>query len=354
MDTTMYVLPGSFSPPTYGHVHLAERAAKRCPELTIVCSVNPDKAEIMFTPDEAKALFLSYSLPDNVSVITLQELLDLKVDPERLVMIRGIRNEDDLEYEKNTLWYNKTKFGVDNYFFICTHQAYSHISSTAARKAAADLDFERLAEIVSPAVVTALLEKIHGWKNLFMVVGRPGCGKSTVLKAIEQADPRNIYIDTDKFSRALAPIIIDHFGTDADLLDLAANHDEELSAVVKGRWFELLRENLLGHVGKSANIFLEVPYGLRKTKSIFRYLGGKILHIGCEDSINRQRNRTRGTAQYQVFFCQVPGLMESRLIAKNSNLDLTEIDTSGTEADSVAKAKSLSNKLNADLERSVP
>ena len=60
----LFIYPGSFDPPTYGHFHIVKKFVDiyNLP-LTIVCSENPDKQDGWFTTDEVKAMWKTYDLP---------------------------------------------------------------------------------------------------------------------------------------------------------------------------------------------------------------------------------------------------------------------------------------------------
>ena len=50
------VYPGSFDPPTNGHLDVIERAARYFDELIVAVVVNPQKREPMFTLEEREAM----------------------------------------------------------------------------------------------------------------------------------------------------------------------------------------------------------------------------------------------------------------------------------------------------------
>jgi hypothetical protein len=84
----------------------------------------------------------------------------------------------------------------------------------------------------------------------------------------------------------------------------------------------------LGQIPKRSNVFVEIPYGLEENKSIFRFIGGKILHIGCDDSeMNLQRNENRGTPNIAGFINKIPDREGAEKIAKAHGLQMMHIDT---------------------------
>lgn len=157
-----YIFPGTFSPPTCGHVDIVWQAAKIFPKITIICSQNRDKGKAYFSQNECKELWKTYNLPKKVKIFTFDELQSMKIDYSKVVMIRGIRDRNDVEYEKGIMLYNKEKFGITKFFYIFGREEYTNISSSAAREHARNLDLQALSKEVSPLVMSALLEKNQG------------------------------------------------------------------------------------------------------------------------------------------------------------------------------------------------
>jgi len=152
------ILPGSFDPPTLGHLALARKALEIFPSLIVVCSLNPNKSGQWFTPNEAKGLWHSYDLPENLDVRTIDEFSASRPDPSRILMVRGLRSAADVEEEKRTMLYNHRFCGITRFLYIFNDE-YVDVSSTKARTAARAGNAERLNRCVSPVVAAALLER---------------------------------------------------------------------------------------------------------------------------------------------------------------------------------------------------
>lgn len=191
----IYIYPGTFSPPTWGHMHIVEKAYELIKDarypITIICSVNPDKGRNWFTPEESKELWQSYMAKINDAVVaewdkkhyeeiaagdspvycpptlpirveTLEEFLKKrKSKSSNLIMIRGIRGESDLEEEKKVVLYNKKHFGISNFLYICADQEYCGISSSYVREFVSQGKFAQVQKMVSKEVFLALLEKLE-------------------------------------------------------------------------------------------------------------------------------------------------------------------------------------------------
>ena len=156
----VYIYPGTFCPPHYGHIALAKRAAKAFGEILVVCSVNPVKEEKnTFTPEECKGLWQTYDLGKNIKVTTLEEFLKKRDEKDMVVMIRGIRDNNDIIYENAVMVYNRDHYGVNHYHYIIGDKEFENFSSTAVREAAKNGDREKLNKLVNPQVAAQTLAK---------------------------------------------------------------------------------------------------------------------------------------------------------------------------------------------------
>lgn len=342
------VYPGSFTPPTYGHLKIIERAAGIFPAVTIICSTNPDKGgKRWFSEEECRAMWQHYRLPANVTVETLTTFRAKRIPAERIVMIRGVRGMPDVAEENRVMQLNREKFGVRNFFYLWAEQEYADISSSQARQAAEDYDFRYLAKAVAPGVVTELLKKVGRLKSLTVVVGKPGSGKSTFFRMVRELNSQVALINTDDFTETIKPLALEHFGSDSDLVQLAAERAEELGQVVAGVWFGCLAA-AFRQVPPDSHLFVEVPYGLQPDKSIFRFLGNRIIHVGCgEGASNRARIIERGTPEHLPFVDLIPGREESILIAREHGLAIECLDLGGSLEDTRRQAEMFSTQFEA-------
>lgn len=346
MDSS-YIFPGTFSPPTYGHLDIVRRAAAMFPEVLVICSENPEKIERRwFSPWECANMWCTYQLPKNVRVTTLDVFKACKPDLRQAVMIRGIRNEADFEHEKKVAFYNRQEFGIDKYFYLLTGSELSGVSSSAARAAAQSLRLAEFPALVSPLIVSSLLELTLTVKNVFLVVGKPGGGKSTFLKLLQQINPLNVHVSTDPFSQQLRPVISQAFPGE-DPVEVALKNPEKLKQAIGSKWLELAAEQLR-QLPDASNVFIEAAYGLMPDKSLYRFFGGKVLFVGCDDEVHRQRTAGRGTPQLLPFIDSIPGLQQSREIAEHEKLKLTEVNTAGSLEELEQKARELDAQLDEE------
>ena len=94
------VFPGSFDPPTNGHLDIIKRASSLFDDVDVVISVNPAK-QYMFSENERLEM-LKTLLKDfkNVQVHLWEGLIvNYAKEHGAKVLIRGIRSSNDFSYE---------------------------------------------------------------------------------------------------------------------------------------------------------------------------------------------------------------------------------------------------------------
>ena len=344
MKEAICIYPGSFCPPTYGHLEIVKKARAVFEKVYIICSVNPDKGQPWFTQEECKALWRGYKLPENVEVLTLAEFVALGIDPKRIVMIRGLRGECDAEDEKKVMVLNWKQYGIEKFFFIITNEKFAHVSSSAARAAAEKCDVAHLADMVAPMVVTKLLEKALNVKSVWLVVGQPGAGKSTCLRQLQTLRDDVVYINTDEFNHALKPLLQEKFG-ERDLADVAIDEPEELKRVMADRWLTILSEALRG-VRARTHVFVEIGYAMRPEFRMYRYVGGRVLYIGMENYAElEERVKARGTPEHVELIYTIPHVLKTAVICQDEKMTLETIDSDCSLAEMEAKVEKFARQL---------
>ncbi|HEX5275440.1 MAG TPA: pantetheine-phosphate adenylyltransferase [Candidatus Rubrimentiphilum sp.] len=129
------VYPGSFDPPTNGHLDVIERAARCFGELIVAVVVNPQKREPMFTLEEREAMIRDcVKNQPNVRVEHFRGLLaDYVREQQAAVIIKGLRVVSDFESEMSTALMNRALSDVDT-MFLMSDQRYSFVSSSIVKE----------------------------------------------------------------------------------------------------------------------------------------------------------------------------------------------------------------------------
>ena len=134
---TTAVFPGSFDPPTYGHLNIIERASKLFDSVDVVIAVNPEKRSL-FTANERLSMIQELTKNfDNVSVHQWEGLVvDYAKKNEANILLRGIRNSNDFAYEFDLSLMNHTLNAQIETLFIPTEQKYAIIKSSSIKELA--------------------------------------------------------------------------------------------------------------------------------------------------------------------------------------------------------------------------
>ena len=132
------ILPGSFDPPTLGHINIIERTAALFDELHVIVADNIEKKSL-FTPEERIEL-LKASLPnaDNI-VYSIHSGLTVDYAKEHgiSVMVRGVRGAGDFSYELEMAMTNKTLYPELEVLFLPTDFRYFLVRSSKIKELAA-------------------------------------------------------------------------------------------------------------------------------------------------------------------------------------------------------------------------
>ena len=140
------IYPGSFNPLHEGHIDVIEKTLRVFDKVIVARGINPDKEFNLKQDNERFAEYVSSVLFDNlphhkhhiISKVTgfvfqglFKDFIDLIKQPN--VIIKGLRNGRDLEYEKDQQYWNED-LGIEiPTFYIIADRKLAHISSSAIK-----------------------------------------------------------------------------------------------------------------------------------------------------------------------------------------------------------------------------
>lgn len=131
---TAALCPGSFDPPTNGHVDVIERCLGVFDRVVVAVVRNPSK-DSMFTAEE-RVEMIRQEFGDRVELEAFDGLL---VDFARTmgvdVIVKGLRAVGDFDYELQMAQMNRTLTGVET-VFLPTNPEWSYLSSSLVREVA--------------------------------------------------------------------------------------------------------------------------------------------------------------------------------------------------------------------------
>lgn len=162
------MLPGSFDPPTNGHLNLIERAAVLYDTLYVVVADNVQK-RALFSAEERMEMLKNLLHPiQNIIVCSWQGLIvDFAKKHNVGVMVRGVRALVDFGYEFELAMTNKQLCPELEVLFLPTDPNYFLLRSSAIKEIA------QFGGDISPMVPVLVAEKLR--EKLMVIKGN---GKS--------------------------------------------------------------------------------------------------------------------------------------------------------------------------------
>ncbi len=137
MKRVIAIYPGTFDPPTNGHLDLIHRGAKIFDELIVAILQNPDKTPLFSLEERLEMLRECIKSESNVTVDTFTGLLvDYAARKKAKAVLRGIRAVSDYEYELQMALMNRKLDPRLETIFMMPAEAYSYLSSRLVREIA--------------------------------------------------------------------------------------------------------------------------------------------------------------------------------------------------------------------------
>ena len=124
------IYPGTFDPPTNGHIDLIQRGAKLFEHLIVAILVNPTKDPLFTVEERVEMLKESTAGLSNVSVATFDGLtVEFARQQGASAVLRGIRAISDYEYEFQMALMNRRLAPEIETVFLQPAGRYSFVSS---------------------------------------------------------------------------------------------------------------------------------------------------------------------------------------------------------------------------------
>jgi pantetheine-phosphate adenylyltransferase len=127
--------PGTFDPPTNGHVDLIQRGARMFDHLTVAVLNNPGKNPLFTVAERVEMLEEATRTLHNVSVAMFNGLMvEFARQQGASAVLRGIRAISDYEYELQMALMNRRLRPEIETVFMMANEAYSFISSRLVKE----------------------------------------------------------------------------------------------------------------------------------------------------------------------------------------------------------------------------
>ncbi|HWS50151.1 MAG TPA: pantetheine-phosphate adenylyltransferase [Microbacterium sp.] len=140
MSSRIAVVPGSFDPPTLGHLDVIRRAAKLYDELHVLVVHNPGKEAML--PIAQRLSLLEQSIAEDgmegdivVGSWSMGLLVDYARDVGAGVLVKGIRSQVDVAYESPMAIVNRHLADIETVFLL-PDPSHAMVSSSLVRQVA--------------------------------------------------------------------------------------------------------------------------------------------------------------------------------------------------------------------------
>jgi pantetheine-phosphate adenylyltransferase len=155
------VCPGSFDPPTNGHLDIVERAAGLADRVTVAVGVDTTKKPVFGAEERVEILrqVIAERGLDSVETVAFSGLLVhfcQRIGADAI--IKGVRAVSDFDYELGMAQLNRSLTGIET-VFVPTSLEVSFLSSTLVRQVAS-LGGD-VSKLVPAVVAQRLAARVH-------------------------------------------------------------------------------------------------------------------------------------------------------------------------------------------------
>jgi pantetheine-phosphate adenylyltransferase len=158
------IYPGSFDPPTNGHLDIMRRASVIFDQMEVVIADNAQKRYMFSAEERFEMITTMVAELSNVQVTIWQGLIvDLAEKIGARVIVRGVRALSDFDYEFELSLMNRVLNAKIETLFMPTDQKYSVLRSSGIKELA--LFGGDISEMVPPVVERYVKAKIKPTKR---------------------------------------------------------------------------------------------------------------------------------------------------------------------------------------------
>ena len=137
MNKGTAIYPGSFDPPTNGHLDLIQRGSKIFEELVVAILRNSEKVPMFSVSERLEMLKELTADLSNVRIDTFDGLMvEYAKSQDAICVLRGIRAISDYEYELQMALMNRKLEPTLETVFMMPADKYSYVSSRLVREVA--------------------------------------------------------------------------------------------------------------------------------------------------------------------------------------------------------------------------
>ncbi len=155
---TIALCPGSYDPPTNGHIDVVERASHYFERIIVAVIANPSKEPLFSLAERTQLLKEAFTHVSNIEVTSFDGLLvDFARERDIGVVVKGLRAVSDFEYELQMAQMNISLYPDLDTVFVAAKPAWAFLSSSLVKEVA--LHGGSVEGLVPPGVAKALQER---------------------------------------------------------------------------------------------------------------------------------------------------------------------------------------------------
>jgi len=312
------IYPGSFDPFTLGHLDIVKRASAVYTKVIVAVGVNTTKKYTLDLNTRINLIRNQVKHLINVEVTQFSGLLvDYAYENNIPFVVKGIRNFQDMDYERMLHEVGVTQQrGIDTQFFLSSPNT-NHISSTAVKELC---KHNGLLRGYVSMETKAILERELNSQYIIGVTGNIASGKSTfmqkLLNGMESASILHLDLDViarDILSTSNKPVhvelrktVMKFFGVDdgtgnidrkalGNIVFTTPAARQELDRMMWNPMLSDVRQKMFGFRG---TIILD---GALLVESQFSDLcNNRVIILDCSDDIRMHRLKARGMTDSQA------------------------------------------------------
>jgi pantetheine-phosphate adenylyltransferase len=130
-----WLYPGTFDPPTNGHMDLVHRARRLCDELIIAVAESREKATFFNLEERLHLMQQAVADLADVRVVSFDILLTEQVEREQVdAVLRGVRAVSDFEYELQMALVNRKLLERFETIFMMPSEQHIYLSSSLVKE----------------------------------------------------------------------------------------------------------------------------------------------------------------------------------------------------------------------------